>query len=55
MFYAIAIRVVKLYRHHFFGANRRVYQMHFEFEEFAEWDKFSALLEKNTKVAMIMK
>jgi hypothetical protein len=24
----------KLYRHHFFGANPRVYQMHFEFKDF---------------------
>ena len=39
----------KLYRHHFFGANHRVYQMHFAFEDFSAWDKFTALLEKDAK------
>jgi len=44
----------KLYRHHFFGANRRVYQMHFEFEDFGTWDRFTALLEKDAKSARLL-
>jgi len=45
----------KLYRHHLFGANRRVYQMHLEFEDFGAWDRFSTFLEKNAKAAQLMK
>ena len=41
----------KLYRHHFFGANPRVYQLHFEFDDFSTWDKFTALIEKDIKCA----
>lgn len=44
----------KFYRHHFFGANRRVYQMHFEFEDFSVWDRFTALVEKDTKAAALL-
>ena len=44
----------KLYRHHFFGANRRVYQMHFEFEDFGMWDRFTALLKKDVKAAKLL-
>ena len=45
----------KLYRHHGFGANRRTYQIHFEFKDFGTWDRFSALLEKDAKSAKLMK
>ena len=45
----------KLYRHHFFGANRRVYQMHLEFEDFSAWDRFTALVEKDAKAATLLK
>lgn len=44
----------KLYRHHFFGANQRVYQMHFKFEDFGAWDRFSELLAKDQKAARLM-
>lgn len=44
----------KLYRHHLFGANQRVYQMHFGFEDFAAWDRFIKFLEKDKKAARLM-
>lgn len=44
----------KLYRHHLFGANHRVYQMHFEFEDFASWDRLSDLLQKDKEGSRIM-
>ena len=44
----------KLYRHYFFGATPRVYQMHFEFEDFGVWDKFTALLEKDEKAEKLL-
>ena len=40
---------VKLYRHHMFGANRRAYQLHHEFKDFATFDRFTSLLETDTK------
>lgn len=44
----------KLYRHHFFGANRTVYQMHYEFKDFGTWDRFTALLKKDPKAARLL-
>lgn len=44
----------KLYRHHGFGANRRTYQMHLEFEAFGTWDRFSAFIEKDAKCATLL-
>ena len=44
----------KLYRHHFFGAHPRTYQMHFEFEDFGAWDGFLAFLEKDKKGSTLM-
>jgi hypothetical protein len=44
----------KLYRHHFFGANRRVYQMHLKFKDFGTWDRLTALLEKDAKAAKLL-
>ncbi len=44
----------KLYRHHFFGANRRVYQLHLKFKDFGTWDRFTALLEKDAKATKLL-
>ena len=43
----------KLYRHHAFGANPRLYQMHIEFKDFGTWDRFLAFLEKDEKSARL--
>jgi len=44
----------RLYRHHFFGANKSVYQMHFEFEGFSTWDEFIDLAEKDAECARLL-
>ena len=44
----------RLFRHHFFGANRRTYQMHVEFEDFGTFDSMSASLEKDAKSARLL-
>ncbi len=43
----------RLYRHHGIGANRRMYQVHMEFEDFGTWDRFVALTEKDAKAAKL--
>jgi len=30
----------KFYRHHWIGANKRLYQMHIEFKDLGAWDRF---------------
>ena len=50
----VRAETMKLYRHHFFGANQRVYQMHFEFDDFSAWDGFTKFLEKDKKGAKLM-
>jgi hypothetical protein len=45
---------MRLYRHHFFGANRRTYQMHTEVKDFGTWDRFQTFIEKDTKGARLM-
>lgn len=44
----------KFYRHHFFGANLRTYQMHMEVKDFGTWDRFLAFIEKDTKGARLI-
>jgi len=39
----------KLYCHHLVGANRRTYQLHMEFKDFAAWDKLLAYVAKDAK------
>ncbi|MFQ6064972.1 MAG: hypothetical protein ACE5L6_05800 [Candidatus Bathyarchaeia archaeon] len=43
----------KFYRHHFFGANLRTYQMHMEVKDFGTWDRFLAFIEKDAKGARL--
>jgi len=43
----------RLYRHHLFGANPRTYQIHVEFKDLGTWDRFMALLEKDTKASKL--
>ena len=44
----------KLYRHHAIGANPRTYQIHLEFTDFATWDRFVALNEKDAESASLI-
>jgi len=39
----------KFYRHHYFGANPRTYQMHIELKDFGTWDRYFAFIEKDAK------
>jgi len=50
----VQVESSKLYRHHYFGANPRVYQLHIEFADFSTWDKFTALINKDTKCAKLL-
>jgi len=43
----------KFYRHHWIGANRRLYQMHIEFKDLGAWDKFLAIVEKDEKLTRL--
>ena len=43
----------KLYRHHLFGANLRMYQIHVEFKDLSTWDRFMTLIEKDIKAARL--
>jgi len=43
----------KLYRHHFFGANPRTYQMHMEMRDFGTLDRLLAFIKKNAKAARL--
>jgi len=45
----------KLYRHYAIGANPRTYQIHVEFRDFAMWDRFVALNEKDAKSARLLR
>ena len=45
---------MRLYRHHFFGANLRTYQMHMEVKDFGTWDRFLAFIEKDAKGARLL-
>jgi len=44
----------KLYRHHFFGANPRTYQMHMEMRDFGTLDRFLAFIKKDAKAARLL-
>jgi len=41
----------KFYRHHYFDANPRTYQMHWEMRDFGTWDRFLAFIEKDAEGA----
>jgi hypothetical protein len=43
----------KFYRHHYFGANPRTYQMHWEMRDFGTWDRFLVFIEKDAKGARL--
>jgi len=43
----------RFYRHHWVGANKRMYQMHLEFKDFGTWDRFNAIVEKNEKLTRL--
>jgi len=45
----------RLYRHHHFGTNPRLYQLHMELKDFDTWNRFLALNEKDTKAASLFK
>ena len=43
----------KLYRHHFFGANPRMYQIHTEFKDLGTWQNVTVLLTKDAKAVKL--
>jgi len=43
----------KLYRHDYFGANPRTYQMHMEMLDFGTLDRLSAFIKKDAKAARL--
>lgn len=50
----VGLGPMRLYRHHFFGANLRTYQMHTEVKDFGTWDRFLAFIEKDARAARLI-
>ena len=50
----VGLGPMRLYQHHFFGANLRTYQMHMEVKDFGTWDRFLAFIGKDAKGARLM-
>ena len=44
----------RLYRHNYFGANPRTYQMHTEVKDFSALDTLAAFVKKDSKAAKLL-